>query len=123
MTRSRARATGGVYLLYFVVVIFAATLMGRVPQASVDAANLIANVVYVAVSVLLYKLFKPVNPNIALLAVAISVAGCIVQSLSLFHLVPRQSSLPIFGCFNLTIGYLILRSRFLPHTLGILMAL
>ena len=49
--------------------------------------------------------------------------GCVVQSLSLFHLAPPHSSLPIFGLFNLTIGYLILRSTLLPRALGVMMAL
>jgi hypothetical protein len=68
-------------------------------------------------------MFKPVSRNVALLAVMISLVGCTVQSLSLFHLTALQSSLPIFGFFNLTIGYLILRSTFLPHALGVLMVL
>jgi len=123
MTRSRARITGAVYLLYFVTVIFAVSLIGHVPAAYSDAANLIANAIYLVVTVLLYRMFRPVNPKVASLAVAISVVGCFVQSLSLFHLAPPQSSLPIFGLFNLTIGYLILRSTFLPRVLGILMAL
>jgi hypothetical protein len=123
MTRSRARATGAVYLLYFVTVIFAASLVGRVPVAYSDAANLIANAGYVAVTLLLYQLLKPVSRNLALLAVMISLVGCMVQSLSLFHLASPQSSLPFFGLFNLAIGYLILRSTFLPRVLGVLMAL
>jgi hypothetical protein len=123
MTRSRARATGAVYLLYFLTVILATSLVGRVPVAYSNVANLIANAVYIAVTLLLYELFKPVSRNLALLAVAISLVGCTVQSLSLFHLVSPQSSLPIFGFFNLAIGYLILRSTFLPRALGILMAL
>lgn len=123
MTRSRARTTGAVYLLYFAIVIAAESLAGRVPLAYTDAANLFANTWYVIVSVLLYQLLKPPNKNVALLAVAISLVGCVVQSLSLFHLTAPQSSLPIFGLFNLTIGYLIIRSTFLPRTLGVLMAL
>lgn len=122
MTRSRARTTGVVYLLYFLVAIFAASLIGRVPLVYSDAANLVANAGYLAVSILLYQLFKPVNRTVALLAVVISLAGCVVQSLSLFHLVAANSALPIFGLFNITIGYLILRSTFLPRTLGVLMA-
>ncbi|MBV8371869.1 MAG: DUF4386 family protein, partial [Candidatus Eremiobacteraeota bacterium] len=121
MTRSKARATGGVYLLYFVTVVLASSLVGRVPVAFSDAANLIANVVYIAVTLLLYQMFKPVSRNLALLAVAISVVGCIVQSLSLFHFGAPQDALPIFGLFNLAIGYLILRSTFLPRVLGVLM--
>src|ERR1700685_828774 len=107
MTRSRARTTGAVYLLYFVTAIFAVSLVGHVPVAYSDAANLIANAIYLVVTILLYRIFRPVNPTVALVAVAISVVGCVVQSLSVFHLVTPQSSLPIFGLFNLTIGYLI----------------
>lgn len=123
MTRSRARITGSVYLLYFFMAISAVSLVGRVPIAYSNAANLIANAGYIVVTVLLYQMFKPVNRNLSLLAVVISLVGCTVQSLSLFHLIAPQMSLPIFGLFNLTIGYLILRSTFLPRTLGILMAL
>jgi len=123
MTRSRARITGAVYLLYFLTAILAASSIGRVPVAYSDAANLIANAGYVAVTLLLYQIFQPVSRSIALLAVAISIVGCVVQSLSLFHLAPPHSSLPIFGLFNLTIGYFILGSTFLPRVLGVLMVL
>ncbi len=66
MTRSRARTTGAVYLLYFLTAIVAASLVGRIPVAYSDAANLIANAGYVAVTVLLYQMFKPVSRNLAL---------------------------------------------------------
>jgi hypothetical protein len=122
MTRSRARITGAVYLLYFVLAVVAAALVNRGPVVY-DAANLIANAVYVALSVLLYQIFKLVNRNLSVLAVIVSVVGCIIQSMSLFHLAQPQSALPVFGLFNLTIGYLIVRSPFLPHTLGVLMVL
>lgn len=123
MTLSKARITGAVYLLYFPIVIFAAALVGHVPIALSNAANIVANAYYLVVTVFLYQMFKPVNRNVALLAVLISVVGCTVQSLSLFHLASLQNALAIFGLFNLTIGCLILRSSFLPRTLGILMAL
>jgi hypothetical protein len=42
MTISRARTTGAVYLLYFVLVIGAEASIGRTPAALSDAANLIA---------------------------------------------------------------------------------
>jgi hypothetical protein len=123
MTTSRARTTGAVYLLYFVMAIGAAALIGRIPAALSNAANLIANAGYIVVTLLLYQLFNPVSRNLAVLAVAISVVGCVIQSLSLFHLVPVESSLPVFGLFNLTIGVLILKSTFLPRGLGVLMAI
>jgi hypothetical protein len=123
MTISRARTTGVAYLLYFVMVIGAAALIGRTPAALSNAANLIANAGYIVVTLLLYQLFNRVSRNLAALAVTISVVGCVIQSLSLFHLVAAQSALPIFGLFNLTIGVLILKSTFLPRGLGVLMAL
>ena len=86
-------------------------------------ANLIANAFYAVVTLLLFQLLKPVSRNVAFLALTIGLVGCAVQSLSLFHLASPQSSLPIFGFFNLAIGSLILRSTFLPRTLGFLMAL
>jgi hypothetical protein len=79
---------------------FAASMIGRVPVAYSDA-NLVANALYLVVTLLLYDIFKAVNRNLAVFAVAIGVVGCVVQSLSLFHLTPPLSSLPIFGCFNL----------------------
>ena len=121
MTLLAARTTGAVYLLYFVLVISAASSIGHVPVAYSNAANLVANVEYVAVSLLLYRMLKPVSRPVALLAVTISVIGCVVQSLALFHFVPAQSSLPIFGLFNITIGVLVMRSTFLPRVLGVLM--
>jgi hypothetical protein len=123
MTRSRARMTGAVYLLYFLTAIFAVSLIGRVPVAFSDAANLLANALYVGLTLLLFRLFQPVNRNLALVAVLLSVVGCAVQSLSLFQLAPPHASLPVFGLFNITIGCLILRSTFLPRALGALMVL
>ncbi len=123
MTRFRARMTGGVYLLYFMTVTAAAALVGRVPLPYSDAANLVANAIYVVLTLLLYNIFKVMDRSVAVFAVVISVIGCVVQSLSLFHVTASQSSLPIFGCFNLAIGYLILRSTFMPRVLGALMAL
>lgn len=123
MTRSKARTTGAVYLLYFLAAILAAYSIGRIPVAGSNAANLFANAFYVFVALLLYKMFKAVSRNVALLALGISFAGCVVQSLALFHVVPPHSSLPIFGLFNIVIGYLILRSTFLPRFLGVVMAL
>jgi hypothetical protein len=123
VTLSKARITGVVYLLYFPIVIIVTALVGHVPVELSNAANLIANAYYLVVTLFLYQMFKPVNRNLALLAVLISVVGCTVQSLSLFHLASLHSALAIFGLFNLTIGCLILRSTFLPRTLGVLMVL
>jgi hypothetical protein len=50
---------------------------GRLLQLSF-ASNLISSVLYIAVTLLLYELLKPVNPSISLLAAFFSMAGCVI---------------------------------------------
>jgi hypothetical protein len=120
------------------------------------AAELISAVFFIAVTLLFYEIFKPVNRSLALLAAFFSLAGCVIQALSsLFHLAPllilggaqslsafkveqlqalallfltlrAQTSsiyMVFFGCYNLLIGYLIFKSRFLPRILGVFLAI
>ena len=120
----RARMTGVVYLLYFLTAILAEILVGRKLVAYGNATNLIATGFYVVLTLLFYRLFKPVSRLISLIGAIFSLAGCVVMTLGFF---PRVS-LPIspflfFGPYCLLIGYLVFRSRFLPRALGVLMAL
>jgi len=122
--RFKARITGVVYLLYFLMAILAQILVSHKFVAYGDATNLIATGCYVVLTLLFYAMFKPVNRSLSLLAALFSLAGCVVMTLGLF---PRVS-LPIspllfFGPYCLLIGYLIFRSTFLPRILGMLMAL
>jgi hypothetical protein len=56
------------------------------------------------------------------IAAFISLVGCAMGPLSLFHLVPVHiNSLVFFGFYCLLIGYLTIRSTFLPRILGVLM--
>ena len=123
MTRSRARITGGVYLLYFLTAIFAQFLVGRTPVAYSDAANVISVTCYVALTLLFYYMFKPVSRNLSLLAAFFSLVGCAVTLLSVFHLASSHLPLWFFAPYCLLIGYLIFRSTFLPRSLGVLMVL
>jgi hypothetical protein len=66
---------------------------------------------------------RPVNRSVALVAVLLGFIGCAVQSLGLFHITSPHAALPIFGLFNLAIGFLVFRSTFFPRVLGVLMAL
>jgi hypothetical protein len=121
--RFRARLTGAVYLLYFVTAILAESLASRGHEAYGLALNLVSAGFYVAVTVLFYFLFKPVNIRLSLLAVFISLAGCAVTVLNLFHLATQISPLLFFGPYCLLLGYLIFKSTYLPRILGVLMAL
>jgi hypothetical protein len=120
----RARLTGIVYLLFFLTAILAQLLTSRKLVCAGTAANLISIGFYLALGVLFYLMFKPVNMRLSLLAALFNFAGCIVMGLGLFYptLLPI-SPLWFFGPYCGLIGYLVYRSTFLPRILGVLMLL
>lgn len=115
----KARIAGVFYLSTFLTGIFALVFVsGRL------AANLIATACYAVVTLLFYDLFKPVNGQLSLIAALFSLVGCTIGVLSPFHLAPLHiNSLVFFGVYCVLIGYLILKSTFLPRILGALMML
>jgi hypothetical protein len=113
----KARIAGAFYLLVFLTGGFALFVRGRLGSAT----GLIAGACYVAVTLLFYGIFKPVNRNLSLLAAFISLVGIIIGPLSRLHLAPKLNPLVFFGFYCLLIGYLIFRSTFLPRILGALM--
>jgi hypothetical protein len=122
--RTSARITGVVYLLYFLTAISAEVFIGRGRLVAYDAVNVIAHAFYIAVTLLFYYMFKPVNRTLSLIAAFFSLMGCANDLLGLFHRAPYKiNSLVFFGPYCVLIGYLILRSTFLPRILGLLMVL
>ena len=121
--RPMARITGVVYLLYFLTAVSSEVFVGRGRPVLFDAVNLIADAFYIAVTLLLYYLFRPVNRSLSLLAAIFSLVGCANDVLGLLNFAPYKiSSLVFFGPYCLLLGYLIFRSTFLPRILGVLMA-
>jgi len=119
----RARITGVVYLLYFLTAVSSEVFVGRGRPVAFDAVSLIAYVFYIAVTLLFYHMFKPVDRGLSLTAAIFSLLGCANDVLGLFNLSPHKiSSLVFFGPYCLLLGYLIFRSTFLPRVLGVLMA-
>ena len=117
--RFKARIAGVFYLLTFLTGGVALFVRGRLGLV----AGLIAGACYIAVTLLFYDIFKPVNRSLSLLAAFVSLVGCAIGPLSLFHLAPYHiSPLVFFGFYCLLIGYLIFRSSFLPRFLGAGMA-
>jgi Domain of unknown function (DUF4386) len=119
-----ARITGLVYLLYFLTAVSAELFVGKGRLVAYDAVNVIAYALYIAVTLLFYFMFKPVNRSLSLLAALFSLLGCANELLTLFNLAPYKiNSLVFFGPYCLLLGYLIFNSTFLPRILGVLMAL
>jgi hypothetical protein len=116
--RSHARATGVVYLSYFVVAILGLLLKSLKLPAGVVVIGF-APVLYATATILLYRLFRRAQPLLALTATLCGLAGCINDGLKqLDHGLAARSSLLFFGPYCVLLGVLILRSRFLPHWLG-----
>jgi hypothetical protein len=118
----KARIAGVLYLVNIATSLVA--FSGKGGHSLVVASGLTATASYIAVTVLLYYIFRPVNARLSLLAACFSLAGCIVGVLGPFHLVPLHiHSLVFFGFYCLLIGILIFRSTFLPRVLGGLMVI
>jgi len=91
------RTIGWVWVLYFLTGILGALLTRGIliPTDAAATANnilahaslyragfavdLVANLIYIALTALLFGLFRPVNPTLALLAAFFSLVGCTVQ--------------------------------------------
>jgi hypothetical protein len=117
--RFLARVAGAFYLVTILAGGSALMLRGRWGFA----AGLIAAASYVAVTLLFYYLFRPVNRGLSLLAALVSLIGCSLGPLGMLLKFPGPAnvSLVFFGVYCLLIGYLILRSTFLPRFVGALM--
>lgn len=119
VVRRNARFAGAFYLLTFL-----AGLPAFFLRSSLGIAlGLIAGTCYIVVTLLFYRLFKPVNRTLSLLAAVVSLAGCAIGPVTAgLHLTLQINPLVFFGFYCLLIGYLILQSTFLPGVLGALMA-
>jgi hypothetical protein len=116
--RFKARMAGGLYVIsVLTAVFFELFLGGRLGYA----ANFIQMAGMVAVTLLFYDIFKPVNRSISLLAASFNLVGIAFEAL---RLNPQGANLAMVfhGIYCLLIGYLIFRSTFLPRILGALMA-
>jgi hypothetical protein len=111
----KARIAGTFYLLTFAAGTFALLVHSRLGAV----AGLVAGASYLAVTFLFYDLFKPVDKNLSMLAALVSLVGIVVGPLG----VTFVHALVFFGVYCLLIGYLVIRSTFLPHLLGTLMVL
>ena len=115
--RLKARAAGFFWLLTIVGGSLALFLGGGLGFA----ANRMATVSYVLAAVLVYYLLKPVNKPFSLVAAACGVIGCAIGVAQGYVEMNGQVNFVFFGLHVFLVGYLILRSTFLPRSVGGLM--
>jgi hypothetical protein len=116
--RLKARFAGIFNLLSILMGVFASFIVhGRVGFV----AELFAGLCNIAVTLLLYDIFKPVNRSLSLLA---AFFGLVVSTIGAIGWHPQGVDIGLIalGFYCLLIGYLIFRSTFLPRILGALMA-
>src|ERR1700722_5154808 len=119
-----ARLTGAVYLVYFATTIITTIVQSHIPKAAGEAGNLLAYALYAITTLLLYNLFKPVDKRLSMVAALVSLAGCLVGSVDVFHLPTYHlKALYFFAPYCLLVGILILGSKFLTQILGAWMPL
>jgi len=113
-----ARIAGLIYVVVFGLGIF--SLFSR--NAVGYAAAMISGLFYIAVTILFYFIFKPAGLKVSSVAAVLSLAGIVIGPLSLLSKpLAVISPLVFFGCYCSLVGYLILRSIFLPKFLGVLL--
>jgi hypothetical protein len=116
--RFKARMAGVLYFFSLLTAGFTETFVrGRLNYAG----GYIAILGMIAVTLILYDIFKPVNRGLSLLAVSFAFVGLAFEAL---RLQPHgvNIALVFHGFYCMLIGYLILKSTFLPRFLGMLMA-
>jgi hypothetical protein len=116
--RLKARIAG---VFYWLAALAARIRRGLLRGRWAVAAGLVAVSCFVAVTLVLYDIFKPVNGRLSLFATSVNLAGITLEA---FRLNPQGVDIArvCHGFYCLLIGYLIFRSTFLPPILGALMA-
>ena len=126
--RRTARWAGALWLVVIAVSVLAVATQSAQPRLAF-AANQFGGLVYLGVTVLLYQLFKSVDPAISLFASFCGLAGvasgAAVDSLSQFSppIPGFYVAMVFFGAQIISIGYLITRSTLIPRVLGVLLLL
>jgi hypothetical protein len=117
--RNKARMAGALYLLAVLTAAFG-ELSGR--GAVGVTAGLIAVACYIAVTLLMYEVLKPVNEGLASLAAAFNFVGGGFEVLQ-WSPWGVDVAVMLHGLYCLLVAYLVYRSGVLPRALHTLMAI
>src|ERR1039457_5644770 len=121
--RFKARMAGVLFLFLVLTSTFTEFFArGRLSFAAHVAAGVIEVSCMIAVTLLLYGIFKPVNRRLSLLAAFFTF---VAVALELLQFLPHgvNIGLGFHGFYWILIGYLMFRSTFLPRILGALTAI
>ena len=119
----KARMAGVLFLFLVLTASFTEFFArGRLSSAAEIAAGVVEVSCMIAVTLLFYNLFKPVDRRLSLLAASFNFVGL---TLELFQLLPHgvNIGLGFHGLYWIVIRYLIFRSTFLPRILSALTAI
>jgi Domain of unknown function (DUF4386) len=119
----KARIAGVLFLLLVLTAALTEFFAhGRLSSAADLAAGIIEVSCMIAVTLLFYDIFWPVNKRLSLLA---AISNFVGLTLELFQFLRHgvNIGLGFHGFYWILIGYLIFRSTFLPRILGALMAI
>ena len=122
--RLEARITGVLYFLNLLTGVAAMVLISRKQQSAGDAMNLVASILYTAVTLLLWHLLRNVDSWVSAVAAVVSLLGYWLPLARYEDAYPplHITNFLFFGIYCLLIAYLIFRSRFMPNIVGALMA-
>jgi hypothetical protein len=120
--RFKARMAGVLFLFLVLTAAFTEFFArGKLSSAADLAAGIIEVSCMIAVTLLFYDIFKPVNKRISLLAASCNFVALTVE---LLQFLPHgvNIGLGFHGVYWILIGYLMFNSTMLPRILGVLMA-
>jgi hypothetical protein len=112
-----ARITGGLYLFTVITAVVGEVFFHNTFSIAI---GVVAVAGYVAVTLLIYRIFKPVNPTIALGATLINLISLGFEA-AIYHPHHFNVGMILHAAYCLLLGYLIFKSNLLPRALGLLM--
>ncbi len=118
--RFKARMAGVFFLLTMLTAAFTelfVRISGRLNFVADIGAGAVEIAGMVAVTLLFYAIFEPVNRRLSLLAAAVNLVALTFEAFQSLNI-----GLVFGGSYCLLIGYLIFKSTFLPRILGVPMA-
>ena len=114
-----ARLSATLYFLAIGIAVFAEFIA---PGRLGITATLLPVALSIAVTLLLYRIFRAVSPAVALIAVLVNLAGLLLEVIR-WQPLGLNLAMVLHGIYAVLLGWLMARSLLLPRFLGACMAL